>query len=171
MFTFKQFLLEGNPLARKFGLEKKGHTSFMVSAERKSRTPKGNKYAEDRAKRYLTRKKIGYRNTAGKWDEGGGVGRETSMNVQTKNPTPRESRRVERAVKHVAKKWKQDAYIKIDKKGTGVAHYTNDTPDYKKGAKVEYGDTHYNVDNPYGVTQYKPRRPEEKRPRFAFMPK
>jgi hypothetical protein len=156
MLTFKQFLMEGNPLSRFHSLQQKGHTSFTVSPHRQSRTPEENAKAMKRTKRYLARKKVGYRNTEGKWNEGDGVAKEPSMHVISKGADRRSERRTERAVKHVAKREKQDAYIKVDKHGTGTAHYTNKTSDHKKGDKVEYGKAHYNQDNPYGETRYKP---------------
>ena len=158
-------LEEGNPLARLATLDKH---SVLMSAERKNLTPDENKSRMDTLRKEWRKRGYGFRNTRGKWDEGGGVGSENSLHVYAKGSSKKDAAELRKHARTLSKEFGQDAFIHRTPKGKGTAIWTGAA---RKGQKDEYGPTRYNVDNPYGETEFKIRKPEGMRPKIAFKPK
>lgn len=175
MLKFKDYLLqEGNRLSRLEGLSGKGYHSVTISYARKDQTPQENEAAGVFLKNYLKTNGFGYKNTSGVWDEGEGPQSEPSMHVIAKKPGDEGADELLKHMTHAAKMVRQQAIIHRTPDGTGTAIYTTDTPDGEgnvtpAGTRVEYGGTHYNVDNPYGETAYT-RGPKSERAvnKFTF---
>lgn len=165
MKTFKQFMLEGNPLARV--ATSKRH-SILMSAERKGLSDDENKARMNDLKKAWREKGYGYRDTEGKWDEGGGVGKERSIHVYAKSEGDEAGAELRKHATELSKKHGQDAFIHRTPDGKGKAVYTGTD---RKGEEDDFGPSRYNVDNPYGETTYKTRKPESKRPKLTFKPK
>lgn len=156
---------EGNPLSRMTKQDEEGRHSIIMSAERHNLTPKENRARMNTLKNQWRERGYGFRKTEGKWDEGGGVGKENSLHVYAKSSSKEHSAELLKHAKELSKHHDQDAFIHRSPKGTGTAVYTGTE---KKGEKVTYGKTAYNKDNPYGETQYKKSKPEGQRPKFTF---
>lgn len=172
MKSFKAYLQEGNPLARNIKNDTQDRHSVLISAERKGLSPKENSKRMKSLKTQFRTAGYGFRNTEGKWNEGEGVGRENSIQVYANAPGTKAGAALRHLTRKLSKQFGQDAFIHRKPDSTGTAIYTNDTSDgHKKGARVSYGDTHYNTDNPYGETQFKKRKPEGQRPKLTFIPK
>ena len=168
--TFEEETIqEGNPLSR---VATSGRHSITMSAERKGLSPEENKARMTALKKDLRDRGYGYRKVEGKWDEGGGVGRENSLHIFAKGDSKEHAAELMKHTKELGAKYQQDAILHRSPKGKGTAIYTSDTSyGRKKGEKDSYGPTRYNVDNPYGETQFKPRRPEKARPKLTFKPR
>lgn len=158
-------LEEGNPLARVATLDRH---SVIMSAERKNLTPDENKSRMDTLRSEWRKRGYGFRNTRGKWDEGGGVGSENSVHVYAKGSSKDDAAELRKHARTLSKQFGQDAFIHRTPEGKGTAIYTGTA---RKGQKDDYGPTRYNVDNPYGETEFKTRKPEGKRPKITFKPK
>lgn len=169
-FQFEEETIqEGNPLSR---VATSDRHSITMSAERKGLSPEENKARMTALKKDLRDRGYGYRKVEGKWDEGGGVGRENSLHIFAKGGSKEHAAELLRHTKELGAKYQQDAILHRSPKGKGTAIYTSDTSyGRKKGEKDSYGPTRYNVDNPYGETQFKPRRPEKDRPKLTFKPR
>jgi hypothetical protein len=164
MKSFREFITEGNPLSRMATFNR---DSALLSAERKGLTQKENKTRMDALRADLRGKGYGFRNTRGKWDEGGGVGSEASVHVYAKGPGKKGAAQLRKDTRELSKKFGQDAFIHRSSEGKGKAIYTGTE---QKGQKVDYGPSRYNVDNPYGETEFKIRKPVEARPKMTFKP-
>lgn len=160
---------EGNPLSRVATTDRH---SVTMSAERKGLTKDENRARMSELKKAWRERGYGFRNTEGKWNEGEGVGRENSIHVLAKGNSKEDAAELLRHAKELGAKHGQDAVLHRSPKGKGTAIYTSDTSyGKKKGEKDSYGPSRYNVDNPYGETQFKPRKPEKARPKLTFKPK
>jgi len=160
---------EGNPLSR---VATSNKHSITMSAERKGLTPKENADRMQKLKKGWRERGYGFRKVEGKWDEGGGVGRENSIHIFAKSGSKEHAAELLKHAKDLGAEHNQDAVLHRSPGGKGTAVYTSDTSyGKKKGDKDSYGSTRYNVDNPYGETQFKPRRPEKDRPKLTFKPK
>ena len=161
----EEHLEEGNPLSRMTKLDAEGRHSIIMSAERHNLTPEENSARMAKLKKQWKDRGYGFRKTEGKWDEGGGVGRENSIHVYAKGTSKEDSAELLKHAKELSTHHDQDAFIHRSPSGKGTAVYTGTE---KKGEKVSYGGTAYNARNPYGETQYKKSKPESKRPSFTF---
>jgi hypothetical protein len=160
---------EGNPLSR---IARSDRHSVTMSAERKDLTPKENKSRMSELKKAWRERGYGFRKVEGKWDEGDGVGRENSIHVTAKGNSKKDAAELLRHAKELGAQHNQDAVLHRSPRGQGTAIYTSNTASgRKKGEKDSYGPSRYNVDNPYGETQFKPRKPEKARPKLTFKPK
>lgn len=162
---------EGNPLGRVMQHDKQGRHSVFISPHRANLTKDENDARMKSLKKSLRAQGYGYRNTEGKWNEGDGVGREKSLHVYAKSSGKEGAAELTKDMKTHADTYGQDAILHRSPQGSGTAIYTNDTKDQKKGDKVGYGPTRYNVDNPYGETTFKTRKPEKARPKLTFKPR
>lgn len=162
-------LQEGNPLSRVATTDKH---SVTMSAARKNLTAKENKARMKALAKDLRERGFGFRKAEGKWNEGDGVAREPSLHVTAKGNSKEDAAHLLKHTRELAAKYGQDAILHRSPSGKGTAIYTSDTSyGRKKGEKDSYGPTRYNVDNPYGETQFKPQRPEKDRPKMTFKPK
>jgi hypothetical protein len=165
----EEAIQEGNPLSR---IARSDRHSITMSAERKGLTSKENAARMKELRAAWRERGYGYRKVEGKWDEGGGVGRENSIHVTAKGNSKEDSAELLKHAKELGAKHDQDAVLHRGAGGRGTAIYTSNTASgRKKGEKDSYGPSRYNVDNPYGETQFKPRKPEKARPKLTFKPK
>jgi hypothetical protein len=160
-------LEEGNPLSR---VRTSPRHSILMSAERKGLSPEENKSRMTALKDEWRKRGYGFRKTEGKWDEGGGVGKENSIHVIAKDSNAKAGAELRKHARRLSKQFDQDAFIhrKPDAEGRGTAIYTGTE---RKGQKDDYGPSRYNVDNPYGETTFKTRKPEAARPKLTFKPR
>jgi hypothetical protein len=166
--TFEEETIqEGNPLSR---IQRSPRHSIIMSAERKDLSPEENKSRMTALKKAWRERGYGFRKTEGKWDEGGGVGKENSIYVFAKDSDAKSGAKLRKHARRLSKQFDQDAFIhrKPDAEGRGTAIYTGTE---RKGQKDDYGPSRYNVDNPYGETTFKTRKPEAVRPKLTFKPR
>lgn len=167
-FQFEEETIqEGNPLSR---VRTSPRHSILMSAERKGLSPEENKSRMAILKREWRKRGYGFRKTEGKWDEGGGVGKENSIHVFAKGSDAKAGAELRKHARKLSKQFDQDAFIhrKPGAEGRGTAIYTGTE---RKGQKDDYGPSRYNVDNPYGETTFKTRKPEAARPKLTFKPR
>jgi hypothetical protein len=165
---------EGNPLSRLTKYDKEGRHTIIMSAERKKDnegkqlTSQQNSDRMNKLKSSWREKGYGFRNTEGKWNEGEGVGKESSIHVAAKEPGKKGAAELRKHARELSKKYDQDAFIHRTPEGKGTAI---NTVGKRAGQKDDYGPSRYNVNNPYGETTYKTKKPENKRPKLTFRPK
>lgn len=167
-FQFEEETIqEGNPLSR---VRTSPRHSILMSAERKGLSPEENKSRMAILKREWRKRGYGFRKTEGKWDEGGGVGKENSIHVFAKGSDAKAGAELRKHARKLSKQFDQDAFIhrKPGAEGRGTAIYTGTE---RKGQRDDYGPSRYNVDNPYGETTFKTRKPEAARPKLTFKPR
>ena len=163
MRSFRQYLDEGNPLARnfKFETDKKKRHLVTISAERKGKSDKENSGRMKDLKQRVKAKGFGFRPSKGMWDGG----KENSVVVYAKGTGMLARWNLLRKMKKLGKRYNQDSIMHYDgEKGTLIG--TN--KDYGMNRKEVVGKQRYNVSNKYGETQYKPRKPESQRPKFTM---
>jgi len=170
MISFKQFLEderareleEGNPLARVQSHADKDVHMAAISAARSDKSPKENKARNRELRRDIVKSGHGYRKAKGKWEGGS----EDSVVVHSRGK--QHNNALLYTMKRLSKKYGQDGVFLHRKKGKVIGtNKTSDWPGYGKRADV--GKLRYNKSNPDSETEFKPTKPEGKRPKFTTM--
>ena len=161
MKTFKEFVLEGNPLSQDIRHREKGIHKIIISAARKELTPKENKSRMAMLHKDLKDAGATFKKTVGVWKNAENE-IENENSVVAHLPNDPDGKKIVSLGHELRKKHDQDAFIHRPPSGEGIAHNRDGTTD-------NYGSrTGYNKDNPYGETQYKPTRPKNTRPKITF---
>lgn len=133
MKTFREYLAEGNPLARviKHAADRRHFVS--VSAQRSAMSKKDNEARHAELKKKVAAQGYGYRETEGQWEGG----KEKSLMVNAKGTGNKHGRELRRDMEGHAKHYDQDAILHHTGK-TGVLKGTNATgyPGQGKTQKV-----------------------------------
>ena len=152
MKTFKEYMMEGNPLAR---LQKhiEGDRHFVgMSAERSNLTPKENSARMKELKSKLKERGYGYKNAKGVWEGG----HEKSVIVHAKDKGTKPGAELRRDMKKLAKDYDQDAILHHGGKGKEAKLIgTNETGFPGKGKKEPVGKVKYNRPDAQFQTQFK----------------
>lgn len=167
MKRFIQHIHEGNPLARDLTLRKRGIHQVIMSAMDKNLSPQENKERMKKFDKDLNfNRRAGrisaYRKAKGVWrNPQGETEHEDSRVIYARNSNPRSRHQLLSFARKMMDKYKQQAIIHRPPSGEGFAINKDNSLDM-------YGKTHYNQDNPYGETQFKPRKPASQRPKMTF---
>lgn len=150
MKTFKQFVAEGNPLARvKKNVDDDRHFVGM-SAERSGLSPEDNKKRMKDLMKRVRGMGYGYRKTEGRWEGG----KEKSIVVNANKPGAEHGKKLKQDMKRLASDFDQDAvFYHSGKEGKLIG--TNKTGYPGKGKVEKVGKVRYNrADAPF-QTAYK----------------
>lgn len=166
MLTFKDFLAEGNPLARIQKFEQEGRHYSAISAERSGLSAQENHKRMNELKGILKAKGYGYRKAKGMWQGG----EENSFVVHAKAPGTLAGESLRQDMIAIGKRYDQDSVLHHDG-DHGVLHGTNKTgwPGYGKVERV--GKTHYNRPKQPNQTAFHPTRPDKDRPKITMADK
>lgn len=154
MKTFKQFILEGNPLSRIHKHSETGRHFVILSAHR----PSNEASAEENKKRHvelkskLTAQGYGHREVEGHWEGG----KERSILVHAKQTGDKSGNELHRDMVRHAEHYNQDAILHHDGK-KAVLHGTNDNGFPGKGKSVDVGRIAHNKPNAEFQTETKPK--------------
>ncbi len=154
MLSFKQYLMEGNPLARLHKHAEKGRHFVVLSAQRGSdeASPEENKKRHAELKKKLTAQGYGHKEVEGHWEGG----REKSIMVHAKEPGDEGGKKLHHDMVQHAKHYNQDAIFHHDGK-KGELHGTNETGYPGKGKTEPVGKIKYNKPNAPFQTETKPK--------------
>lgn len=153
MQTFREFIKEGNPLARHHKFEQEGRSYVAISAERTRYSPERNARRMDNMEKRLKKMGYGYRKTEGRWKGG----KENSFVVYAKGTEAKHSDQLLNHMKALGTHYNQDSILHHDGK-TGKLHATNHNRDFRIGEKMGIGVQHFNQPNDYGITKFKRNR-------------
>lgn len=158
MKSFREFLMtEGNPLSRFSQLSRRGYHSVFISPERKNRSPAANKEAARSLEKDIHAAGYAFRKARGVWKgEDGEEGAERSYQIIARNPGTKAGAALRHFGRKLGKKYDQQSILHHDPRtNSGVAIQTTATSGHRVGERMTYGKSHFNVDNPYGETQFK----------------
>lgn len=122
MQTFRQYLLEGNPLARVKHHAEAGRHSVTISAQRGNLSKSENEKRHKELKKKIASQGYGYREAEGHWEGG----KEKSLMVHAKGVGNKHGAQLHRDMKAHAEHYGQDSFLHHNGK-TGVLHGTNDS--------------------------------------------
>lgn len=167
MLTFKEFLIEGNPLARTHELVKSGRHIVAMSAVRGNRTPAENKQATADLKTRVRSLGYGFRPVAGVYQGED----EDSIVVHAKGPGDEHAKKLTNDMRRLATRYDQASVFHYPtgghNGGQGELVGTNSTDWPGFDNHVEVGRMRFNRPDAEFQTAFKPRRPLKKRPTFT----
>ena len=154
MFTFKQYITEGNPLARLHKHAKEGRHFVVLSAQRGSdeASPEENKKRHAELKKKLTAQGYGHKEVEGHWEGG----KEKSIMVHAKDKGDEAGKQLHHDMVKHAQHYNQDAIFHHDGK-EGKLHGTNATGYPGKGKTEPVGKVKYNKPHAPFQTETKPK--------------
>lgn len=164
LLKFKDFIAEGNPLARLHTLQKKGHAMIAISAERSGLSDKENAERHKQLGAELKKRGIGARETYGKWEGGG----EKSWVAHSQSPSSEHKRQLLHHTRQLAQHFGQDSFFHHaggDQEGKLVGTNKTGYPGYGKRDTV--GKVRLGRSDPDFETHFKTRKPVAQRPKFS----
>ena len=160
MLTFKKFLEEGNPLAKVHGKAEEGGHMVAISA---TRPGKDNKARRKQLAADIRASGHGHRPAKGTWEGG----EEDSFVVHARSSSSEDNRKLIHHARKWAEKYGQDSFLHHDgKKARLIGTNTTGFPGYGKREPVGNRIKYNNPDAPF-QTEFKPRKPKDKRPKFT----
>jgi hypothetical protein len=154
MLSLKQYIVEGNPLARLHKHAQEGRHYAVISAHRPEgeATPEQNKANHAELKKKLTAQGYAHKEVEGHWEGG----KEKSILVHAKGKGTEHGKQLLHDVKEHGKSYNQDSVFHHDTESAKL-HGTNETGFPGKGKTKPVGQTRYNKpDSPY-QTEMKPK--------------
>lgn len=162
MLRFKDFLKEGNPLARVHKFEKEGRSTAGITAWRAELPKSENKKRMKSFDKDLRDLGYGFRKTEGTWEGG----KEESRFVTAKGKGKKAEHHFRRDMENLSNKYGQDA-VAIRRKTKTILKGTNDTGYPGRGKVANVGRTVYNKSDAVFKTEFNPSRPAKERPTFT----
>jgi len=153
MLTFKEFIVEGNPLARLNATKGEGRAFSVISAEREGLPKAENERRTAELKKKLTAQGYGHRRAIGHWEGG----KENSLLVQAKNTGTKSAGKLRYDMNRHGKTYGQDSVLHHDASGARVEG-TNKTgdPGFRKTQKL--GRVAYNRPDAPFQTELRPSK-------------
>jgi hypothetical protein len=154
MKSFRQFVVEGNPLARLHKHIASGRHFVVLSAQRGSdeASASENKKRHAELKKKLTAQGYGHKEVEGHWEGG----KEKSIIVHAKKEGDEAGHQLVHDMKQHAHHYNQDSIFHHDGK-EGKLHGTNATGYPGKGKTEPVGKVHYNQPKEPFQTELKPK--------------
>jgi hypothetical protein len=151
MKTFKQFVAEGNPLARVKKHIDDGRPFAGISAERSHLSPQENKKRMKQLEKMVREKGYGYKKGEGQWEGG----KERSLKVHANGTTPEHHKQFKNDMVELGRHFDQDAVFHHDGEA-GKLIGTNDTGYPGKDKVEKVGKVRYNRSKAPFQTELKP---------------
>ena len=139
MLTFKEFLAEGNPLARMYKHSKEGRHFVGISAARPGQTKKQRKAAMKDLQKHFRDRGFGYRKAEGHYEGE----KEPSIIVHAKKPGRKAAAELMRTAREAGEKHNQDSVLHHTGKtarlvGTNKTGYPGKGKSEKVGGRLKY---------------------------------
>ena len=154
MLSFKDFIAEGNPLARQETMKAKGRHFVSISTERPNLTPENRNARNKELESKLKKQGYSYRKVAGHWEGD----KESSYQVYAKDNGSKSGKHLVRDMSSHARHYDQDSILHHNPK-TNKARLigTNKTgyPGFKKKSTV--GRLAYNKPDQPAQTELRPK--------------
>ena len=139
MLKFREFLKEGNPLARMYQHSKEGRHFVGISAARPGQSKKERKAATEKLQKYLRKRGYGYRKAEGHYEGD----KEPSLVVHAKRRGTRAGKKLLKLAKKAGSRHDQDSILHHDGKtaklvGTNKTGFPGKGKSEKVGTKLKY---------------------------------
>ena len=158
MLKFKEFLKEGNPLARMYKHEQEGRHHIAISAARPGQSKKQRKEAMNKLKKHFRDHGYGFRKAEGHYEGE----KEPSIVVHAKTPGNKSASELVRVARAAGERFDQDSVLHHTGK-TARLIGTNKTgyPGYGKSEKVGTRLKYNNKESPF-QTELRPNGKHQK---------